>query len=285
MTTINYTGPNNGLFNDPANWSTDTVPGAGDDAIISGDRVVLNRNLTVGSLTLSGDAHLNVSAHTLTTDGLDVGSGSGVLLIKGNVAGSSTVAAGGIIQAGKLGGSVGAVENNGHLVASGGTLSLGSITGTGELLIEGKGVVTAGAATGQTVLFTNNSTGTLALTDPGNFEPGNWVGQIKGFSRSGKNAIDLIDKPPADVGGAIQQGRGGAALALVGPGDIWQAQWSLPGATTYTEKVKFADDTHGGTLVTFVASMASFEPAPASSSSGALVRSQEHPMLLGAGKA
>ena len=84
---ITWTNTSGGIWSDAANWSPNTVPGAGDAALIttSGSyTVTLDVNVTVGSLTLggaSGTQAFDVTGRTLTLNGASVIKADGLMAL------------------------------------------------------------------------------------------------------------------------------------------------------------------------------------------------------------
>src|SRR5438105_3374429 len=57
LASISWTNPLGGDFNNPANWSSNTVPGPGDDVLINSD---LDNNIRYDyQITLNGSASIN----------------------------------------------------------------------------------------------------------------------------------------------------------------------------------------------------------------------------------
>ena len=79
MTAISWKNAVNGDWNNPSNWSTNTVPGGNDDATISalGPYIVTISSAVVATLFdfNAPQAALYENAGSLTTDGLTVDSG------------------------------------------------------------------------------------------------------------------------------------------------------------------------------------------------------------------
>jgi len=63
----NWTGANNNQWNNPGNWSCNTVPDANTDVTINIGNVVINSNTIIRSLTTGTGAGITVTAgNTLT---------------------------------------------------------------------------------------------------------------------------------------------------------------------------------------------------------------------------
>jgi hypothetical protein len=88
-TTVNWINPNSGNWDTAANWSTGSVPGAGDDVVIN----------TTGAVTVTIQAGDYESVHSLTTASNDTLSITGGSLI---VAANSTLSGGLAITGGSL---------------------------------------------------------------------------------------------------------------------------------------------------------------------------------------
>jgi hypothetical protein len=85
-----------------------------------------------------------------------------------------------------------AVDNTGELLADVGTLTAdGAITGAGHAEVEGAGTLILKGAFNENVTFASGATGTLELGD----SKGYTTGAITGFSKTGTNALDLLDIP------------------------------------------------------------------------------------------
>ncbi len=141
MTNITWTGhAGDDLFNDGANWSSGTVPGSGDTAVISPSAAVdiyLNAAVTVGALTMAKDVTLTVGDST-----------SALSFTIGTSAGASTFSNAGVFALDSLGPSA-------DLVVGATSLTL---SGTGTILLGGLSNNTVTGATGASVL---NNTGNL----------------------------------------------------------------------------------------------------------------------------
>jgi hypothetical protein len=84
------------------------------------------------------------------------------------------------------------VDNTGELLADGGTLTVQeAVTGAGHADVEGAGTLILKSAFNENVTFASGSTGTLELGD----SKGYTTGAVTGFSKTGANALDLLDIP------------------------------------------------------------------------------------------
>jgi autotransporter-associated beta strand protein len=84
------------------------------------------------------------------------------------------------------------VDNIGELLADGGTLTVQeAVTGAGHAEVEGAGTLILKSAFNENVTFASGSTGTLELGD----SKGYTTGAVTGFSKTGANALDLLDIP------------------------------------------------------------------------------------------
>jgi hypothetical protein len=84
------------------------------------------------------------------------------------------------------------LDNTGVLLADGGALTAdGAVTGTGHAEVEGAGTLILKGAFNENVTFAASSTGALELAD----SKGYTTGSITGFSKTGANALDLLDIP------------------------------------------------------------------------------------------
>ena len=162
--TISWTNPAGGAWSTPANWSTNSVPGAFDVAIIAEPgtyTVALDLDVTIAGLTLgggSGTQTLQASGRALTLNGPGVSAASGGLsLSSSTIGGSGSLAKSGTLE---LTGSTlaAAVSNAGLLRVMGyygGSAINGALTTAGgsTLRLEGFGSALT-VANG----FTNNCT-------------------------------------------------------------------------------------------------------------------------------
>jgi hypothetical protein len=96
-----------------------------------------------------------------------------------------------------------AVSNTGLLLADGGTLTAqGAVTGSGHAEVEGAGTLILQGAFNQNVTFASGSTGSLEL----GASQGYTTGAITGFSKTGANALDLLDIPFAGTTTGVYTG-------------------------------------------------------------------------------
>ncbi len=158
---------------------------------------LLNAKSFIATNTLTNAGTLTVQGGTLQAPALTVtGTLTGFGILNGNVANTGTIAVSGgaldvnetITGAGALkvgsggrlileGASPGSLHNDGIVYNTTGVLNLGSITGSGTLVVENGATITLGQATTQTVMF-GGANATLRLDDPLSFG-----GTLVGFGR------------------------------------------------------------------------------------------------------
>jgi hypothetical protein len=131
--TISWVNPAGGDWDSASNWSTDAVPGAGDDVVIN----ALNAGSTVTHSTAVSDAVNSLSSQVP----LVLSSGSL------SIANTSTINNALTVEAGALQGP-GDVTVTGHLIVSGGTLS-----GGGSLTAAGGAALSGAALSGYTLVI------------------------------------------------------------------------------------------------------------------------------------
>jgi hypothetical protein len=142
MATINWTGNGtNTLFNNGANWSTGTVPGAGDAAVIDpsiATSIYIDADTTVGALTMASDVDFIIGESASSALGFTIG---------------ATGAAATFSNAGTF--ALNSFGPAAELVVGGTKLTL---SGTGTLLLSD---ATANVITGATATSILNNTGNL----------------------------------------------------------------------------------------------------------------------------
>jgi len=91
-------GGGDGLWSNPANWSTSLTPGNSDDAIISSGNLIIDLNIAVKSLTITNGASVNfthsgtANIGTLTLSGGDLSSANPIIISEGlNWTGESSI--------------------------------------------------------------------------------------------------------------------------------------------------------------------------------------------------
>jgi hypothetical protein len=168
-----------------------------------------------------------------------------------------------------------AVSNTGLLLADGGTLTAqGAVTGSGHAEVEGAGTLILQGAFNQNVTFAAGSTGTLELGD----SKGYTTGAITGFSKTGANALDLLDIAFAGTTTGVYTGtttsgvltvtEGANVAAIHLTGDYLGSTFTLsagPGGTG-TKVVDPTAALAAAPAQHFIAAMASFGATPGTSS-------------------
>jgi hypothetical protein len=168
-----------------------------------------------------------------------------------------------------------AVSNTGLLLADGGTLTAqGAVTGSGHAEVEGAGTLIIQGAFNQNVNFAAGSTGTLELGD----SKGYTTGAITGFSKTGANALDLLDIAFAGTTTGVYTGtttsgvltvtEGANVAAIHLTGDYLGSTFTLsagPGGTG-TKVVDPTAALAAAPAQHFIAAMASFGATPGTSS-------------------
>ena len=152
-TTVSWINAAGGLWSDPANWSTGTVPASGADVYITLDgiyTVTLDVSAMVGNLTLggaNGQQTLQVNSGSLTVDGAGGVGAAGVLSLVG-----------------------GTLRGNGDLEVAGLFLwSGGTLTGAGRVLVHGQ-MEFAGTSVKTINAKTLDVAGTALVTGAGRFD-------------------------------------------------------------------------------------------------------------------
>jgi YD repeat-containing protein len=260
-TTVNWVNPNSGNWDVGANWSTGSVPGAGDDVVIN----------TTGAVTVTIQAGDYESVHSLTTaanDALSIAGGSLIVAANSTLSGGLAMTGGSLTASGSGTTLTAAGATNlatGDLFAEGGaTLSLPQLTSYspngGYLRADGTGsvldlsAVTTLAPTGYWDLYATDGgevklTGLTSLTGTQNInitDTGNSTlldGNLA--TLSGVNVtLDGTDTQVANswtsfTGGSLTVTGGSYTLSSLGDMDNSSvtveggATLSLPGVTSY----------------------------------------------------
>ncbi len=176
MTTITWTG--NGrdeLFNDGANWSSGTVPGSSDTAVISPSAAVdisLDASVTVGALTMAKDVTLTVGDST-----------SALSFTIGTSSGGSTFSNAGVF----------ALESLGP--------AADLVVGATSLTLSGSGTILLSDSSGNTI---TGATGTSVLNNTGNLIEG--AGQLGGGTLTVINGATGVVNADDQVGLVVNTG-------------------------------------------------------------------------------
>jgi hypothetical protein len=122
------------------------------------------------------------SIYSLGAGVLTVNTGTGAIINAGAIASEGT---GGLTISSPI-------DNTGELIAYSSPLTVsGAVTGAGTAEVENAASLVLKGAFNENVTFATGSTGTLELGD----SKGYTTGSITGFSKTGANALDLLDIP------------------------------------------------------------------------------------------
>lgn len=199
-----------------------------------------------GTLSLAGSSvsaqYGPIAGASLTATSLDVGSGGVLSLGAGSevTATSITNAGGTIAGAGTI---TGALDNGGQIIATGGTLALGSVSGSGSLIVGAGADLTLNRtpAAGESIAFAGNA-GTLALADP----------SALGAAITRIAAGDVIDLTQLSYNAADRVALlGGDVLDVNGAGGTLASQSFAPGLGLSAADFSLAAD-GSGTAITVV---------------------------------
>ncbi len=170
---VTWINPSGGDWDTPANWSTDALPGPGDDVMINtaGITITHTANVVDTVKSLTNDAGVTLSGGSLIVSGQVQGAGS--LTLAGGTLGGATVDAGMTINVANAGGTLSGVT-------LGGSLDLNStsptVTVTGGLTLSG-GSVVFGASQYGVVRFTD-AAASLAGTGSVSFSDNNYYSYL-----------------------------------------------------------------------------------------------------------
>jgi hypothetical protein len=142
--------------------------------------------------TISGAGQIGGGQLTLVNGGAIIATGANALVID---TGANVIANAGTLEATGSGGLIvnSAVDNAGLIWANGGDIVFnGSVSGSGDALINGNATIDFGAAASADVNFASDAVGTLILDDTFNF-----TGTVAGF-----NGDDHFDLTGIDYAGA-----------------------------------------------------------------------------------
>jgi hypothetical protein len=214
------------------NAAANTIVGANAGATLTTNDVIFGAgDLGDGTMTLDNGATGIIEGDDSVA--LTINTGSNAILNAGDIVALTAVTI------------YSAVSNTGLLLADGGTLTAdGAITGAGHAEVEGAGTLILQGAFNQNVTFAAGSTGTLELGD----SKGYTTGAITGFSKTGANALDLLDiafvsgTTTATYSGATTSGvltvKDGANVATIHLiGNYLGSTFSLTGAGGGTEVI------------------------------------------------
>ncbi len=236
-----------------------SVSGSLSSASVSGTLVLGGTPFGVGQPT----AALEVTAGgALQAGTLQIGGGSGDIIVTdptgtievgtagGAAAGAVTIDPGARLNGNGSVNPYGLIVDNGTILASGGTLSLGAVSGSGSLVVAGGASLELLAATSDPISMTgstSNGSSVLAFAG-GRAAPG---GLISGFVAG--DAIDLEGSPLTGV--QLVQGSGSDTLVL-SYGSAVVARLSLSGSFTNQRFVVLPDGT-GGSLISLTSTTGS----------------------------
>jgi hypothetical protein len=150
-------------------------------------------SLLTNDIRIEGEGQLGDGAMELTNaaSGSIYSLGAGSLTL--NTGTSTIINAGDIVSEGTGGLTISSpLDNTGELLAYSSPLTVsGAVTGTGTAEIENAATLILMGAFNENVTFATGSTGTLELGD----SKGYTTGSFTGFSKTGANALDLLDIP------------------------------------------------------------------------------------------
>jgi hypothetical protein len=150
-------------------------------------------SLLTNDIRIEGEGQLGAGAMELTnaSSGSIYSLGAGVLTL--NTGTSTIINAGDIVSEGTGGLTISSpIDNTGALIAYSSPLTVsGAVTGTGTAEVENAASLVLKGAFNENVTFATGSTGALELAD----SKGYTTGAITGFSKTGTNALDLLDIP------------------------------------------------------------------------------------------
>ena len=231
-------------------------------SLLAGGSVAVAGTLSMGTVTGAGATLYVTSGGSVRSAALFLGNGSDVITIDpsstvevghagGAAAGALTIDAGSALTGQGSANAYGAVVNNGLVVAQGGTLSLGALTGTGTLDIAAGATLKLNGATGagQSVAFTG-ALATLAIATQFDVPSATISGFLAG------DAIDMLGSPI--TGASYVAGANNTGVLTLTYGGQTAARLTLAG--NYAGEVFLpSSDGAGGTDITV---------APAVSSTG-----------------
>ncbi len=148
---VNWTNPNGGDWDTPGNWSSGTVPGPSDDAIIN-----------IAGITVTHSASVTDAVRSLTSQA-DVTLSGGSLIVTGQVQGPGDLT----LAGGSLGGATFDVGTTIAVANAGGTLSGVTLGGRLDLNSSTPTVTVTGGLTlsGGTVVFEPSTYGIVRFSD------------------------------------------------------------------------------------------------------------------------
>jgi hypothetical protein len=244
MSQIHWLNAINGSFTNLADWGGGMVPGASDDAILDAVgpafTVTSGRNEKVESLQLAANATLSLTGKTFTAiAGTGTGANAGVIL----VGAGATLVAGGTVT------NTGTIELYGAAGGKGGGLllfnGLTTLTGGGELLLEGQGGATVGETRGNRGEFFYNVDNTIAGS-------GRFAGHLELINEQG-GTIDANGSTPLLIAGdcindGLMEATGSGGLTFAGVFITGESTGVILAATGSIVQVKPSGRLQGGTL-------------------------------------
>jgi fibronectin-binding autotransporter adhesin len=161
--------------------ASNEVTGATATSLLTNDmRIEGEGQLGDGAMELTNAA--SGSIYSLGAGSLTLNTGTSTILNAGDIVSEGT---GGLTIASPL-------TNTGELIAYSSPLTVsGAVTGAGTAELENAGTLILKGAFNENVTFASGSTGALELGD----SKGYTTGSITGFSKTGANALDLLDIP------------------------------------------------------------------------------------------
>ncbi|MGO4159005.1 beta strand repeat-containing protein [Cupriavidus sp. YAF13] len=195
--------------------------------------------------TISGAGHLGGGQMTLINDGTVIASGVNALEID---TGSNNVVNVGTLEATGSGGLIvhGNVANSGVLWAHGGSLTVtGEVTGSGVAVIDGGATLEYGSAAGENTTFATGANGTLKLDDSQAF-----TGTVSGLGDGNRlDLADILAGPGTTIAfAASQDGSGGTLTVSDG---LHTAHIDLKGQYEL-QGFHLATDNSGGMLISYL---------------------------------
>jgi len=202
---------------------------------------------------ISGAGHLGNGQLTLVNNGTIIATGVNALDID---TGTNTVTNSGLLEATGTGGLVvhGNLENSGVLAAEGGNVTVtGDVSGSGHATIGGAAILEFGASSNQDTSFAADATGTLKLDNSAAYS-----GTVSGFGEGDSlDLADILSGPDTTIDFTPNQtGTGGTLTVNDG---VHSANIDLAGQYSL-QGFHLAADAAAGTLVSYLPPLPSTDP-------------------------